>query len=261
MSDQENSVDPSSSSSRDLGENNHKLKNQGNTIVINQEQAFLVIEFEPEDLVDFQKLRVPKVFSEICRRIASGELLQDILDSDKDRFPCNANFYRFCDRHESASRAYHRARVQQMEAWSDQLIIRSKDSSRDVIENEIYDKHGNHLRTERRSDNTAVNRDRLITENMKWLMARVNPEKYSDKHQLELSGSVAVTPIIELNMKGVNISQAPAPPSLPSPFSFANDRPKLEALGDKFVERNERHKANAKARRIKAKARKAKASG
>lgn len=189
---------------------------------------WLFFPYSDKQKLAFKMLADDNLFDQICYQVESGELLIDVLTKyDAISVP---HFYRFININERHKEKFLHARITQMHVFSDQILKESKNRSRDVIENEKWDKDGNVIGIERRSDNTAVNRDRLITDNMKFLMARLAGTTYSEKQQIEHSGSINVQPVIELNLKGfapkaVDVTPQPAEPKLlpiPNPFVKAN---------------------------------------
>lgn len=82
---------------------------------------------------------------------------------------------------EFMANSYARAKAACNEVWEHKIMERSLDDSRDLQP----DGKGGF-----KSDNTSVNRDRLITDNMRWLMRVREPRKYSDKQQLDVEGNV-----------------------------------------------------------------------
>lgn len=140
---------------------------------------------------------------EINRLIAQGATLTEALKAPgmPDRF----TVYRWLGKSPSFALAHTRARHLQMQTYADVMVDRSKDSSRDVIETETsYVKKNGEVITkiERRSDNTAVNRDRLVFDTMKWLMSRLLPNVYGDKLDVTSGGQV-ITPQVTVNIKAM----------------------------------------------------------
>lgn len=78
--------------------------------------------------------------------------------------------------------------------WESLITNISDDQSRD----QVPDGKGGY-----KSDNTAVNRDRLRVDSRKWLMAKALPKVYGDKLQQELSNpdGTAFAPILNINVK------------------------------------------------------------
>ena len=89
---------------------------------------------------------------------------------------------------------HSRAKVLRAHKWADNAFKRIHDESRDYY----TDSKG-----ERRSDNTAVQRDKLITETYKFLMARHAPKEYGDTNKIELFGKdgAPFQPVLNITIK------------------------------------------------------------
>lgn len=126
----------------------------------------------------------------ICERIAKGETLTDICESLEIN---RIKVYRWTRADEAFRNQYAQAREDQMHSFADEILKTSRDSSRDVIEtvSEKLDKETGEViatKVEKRSDNTAVQRDRLIVDSMKFLMARLAPRYYGEKVEQTIQG-------------------------------------------------------------------------
>lgn len=100
---------------------------------------------------------------------------------------------------------YTDARMNGFEVWEERIRERAADDTRDVIENviEFVDKEGNVTKrvTQKRSDNTAVNRDRLTVDTDKWLMSKLAHGIYGEKVSQEHTGNITITPVINYKPK------------------------------------------------------------
>ena len=146
----------------------------------------------------------PEIANQICYRLASGELLEDICAPDD--MPDRVTVYGWTRTNKDFSNDYAQARVDQQHTFSDRIIKRSLDSSRDVIEDEVQgvDKAGNPIKTVKRSsDNTAVQRDSLIFKTHAFLMGRLAAAHYGDKIQQEITGKdgAPFQPVLNINVK------------------------------------------------------------
>lgn len=119
-----------------------------------------------------------QIADEICERISLGETLVDICKSP--HIPNQVTVIRWTYARPEFCKAYARARLQQQHSWADQILAIADDESRDYY----FDAKG-----ERHSDNTSVNRDRLRSDNRKWLMARLAANVYGDKVTNEHTGA------------------------------------------------------------------------
>lgn len=133
-----------------------------------------------------------EIFDEILDRISEGELLTHICKSD-NKYPQRATFLRWTRISDELRSQYALAREDQQHCWADEIMMRGKDESRDYY---VDDKGI------RRSDNTAVQRDRLICDNTKWLMARLAHRVYGDKIEQQLTGKDGESLSIVVNVNG-----------------------------------------------------------
>jgi len=113
----------------------------------------------------------------ICDLLADGKTLTEICKDDD--MPHRVTVLRWCRKYPDFRIAYASARQDQQHIFGDIIIERSKDESRDYY---VDDKGV------RRSDNTAVQRDRLFCDNLKFLMARLASDTYGDKVRQEITG-------------------------------------------------------------------------
>lgn len=144
---------------------------------------------------DYLKTGRPSTYTkelgqEICLRISNGELLTKIVL--EDGMPAFSTVYDWADAHPEFSSALSRAKRIQAFHHADFIAIRALDESRDYY----TDSKG-----ERRSDNTSVLRDRLVSENFKHLMRCQNREAFGDKSETEISGPNQTPLVPVLNIK------------------------------------------------------------
>lgn len=76
-----------------------------------------------------------------------------------------------------------------MHKWADEIVQIAKNETRDYQTVTIFDGKGNVRKTYVQSDNTAVNRDRLKVDTMRWLMAKLAPKVYGEKVIQEITGA------------------------------------------------------------------------
>jgi len=108
----------------------------------------------------------------ICERIASGETLANVCAGPN--MPNRVTVYRWVVGDEKFCNLYTRAREQCADAWFDEALRVS----------EAADSNG---------DPKFVPGSRLYVDTLKWAAAKLRPRSYSDKLQLEHSGSQTVT--------------------------------------------------------------------
>ena len=132
----------------------------------------------------------PTLFSEalaahICGELATGETLTKICRTPG--LPVPATVHRWKRENPQFSADYARARVDQMEAWSDEIITISDDSSMDTVTKR--DPKGREFEA---IDHENIQRSRLMVDTRKWIMAKIAP-RYADKVAHEHSGEVVHT--------------------------------------------------------------------
>lgn len=143
---------------------------------------------------------------EICKRIASGRTTLSV-SKDED-MPCRDTIYEWRDngKHPDFADMYARARAKLYEHWADEVLDCSDNESRDYSEKvtEHVGKDGDiyKIETERKSDNTAVQRDRLKADSRKWLLSKLRPSEYGDKSQVEVAGKngEALVPVLNITV-------------------------------------------------------------
>lgn len=127
---------------------------------------------------------------EICDRLIGGELITQICQDA--HMPCRQTVWLWREREPDFSDQYARAERLQTESLADDMLIRSRDESRDYLKVKRTLKDGT-IVEEVKSDNTAVLRDSLVARSYQWIMERRNPDKYMLKNQA-VNVNVAVAP-------------------------------------------------------------------
>lgn len=117
-------------------------------------------------------LHTPELAEEICSRIASGESLRHICESD-DKFPAVSTICGWVlDNREGFTEQYTHARRIQAELLADELFSIADDGKNDTYE----DDEG---RT--RTDHDVIARSRLRVDTRKWYLSKVLPKIYGDR--------------------------------------------------------------------------------
>lgn len=130
----------------------------------------------------------------ICEHLALGKTLPQILELRLPGVPEDrTTIYRWTREHEEFRNAYVRARQDQMDTWVEDMIRISNDDSRDVMRDEMG---------RLRSDNTAVNRDKLRCDTIKFIASRLHAKKYGDKVMQEITGPEggALLPVLNITI-------------------------------------------------------------
>ena len=140
-------------------------------------------------------------------RIANGELLTDICN--EEGMPDRTTVIEWKRREETGkdfSLALARAREEQQHTFADELLKVARDGSKDLTPcvTERLDKGGNitAIVTETKSDNTTVQRHRLICDQLWRLMQVLNATAYGQRDKIELTGKdgSALTPVLNITI-------------------------------------------------------------
>src|SRR6516162_11958508 len=128
-----------------------------------------------------QRTLTHELFQAILERIETGEMLAIILR--EDGMPSRTRFYAFMDAEPSRKDAYTRARLSWCDYLAEKVMMISLDRSGDII---VED--GKAV-----ADHARIQRDRLITDNAKWLLAKWGRRTYGAGPELEAADSGPVT--------------------------------------------------------------------
>lgn len=132
----------------------------------------------------------PEVLEQILEEIRHGASERSIFD--REEMPSWSAWGQFKARADDAFMSqYERAKELKYQSWESEIVKIAKDDSRDMQP----DGKGGF-----KSDNTAVNRDRLKVDTMKWLMSKMMPKVYGDKIAQEITGADGAPLIPELNI-------------------------------------------------------------
>lgn len=113
--------------------------------------------------------------AEICRRIVEGESLTRICKDEG--MPNVSSVYLWLFKNKDFSNQYARAREDQADTYSDQIV----DIGEEVPMMVITDEDG---KVTKRIDPAGVNRNRLRVDARKWVAAKLKPKKYGDRQIL-----------------------------------------------------------------------------
>ena len=106
---------------------------------------------------------------DICARIANGESLRNICRDAA--MPNQDTVYSWLNKDKEFSEQYTRARARQEDSYFEDLI--------EIADGVI-------------PDAAEVAKARVQIDARKWVLSRMNPKKYGDKVQTELSGAVQI---------------------------------------------------------------------
>ncbi|WP_210236257.1 terminase small subunit protein [Ochrobactrum sp. CGA5] len=131
----------------------------------------------------------------ICERIADGESLRTICDDQG--MPSRTTVFKWLSRFNEFADQYARAREAQADTLFDEILSIADDGRNDWMEKtnkdgevigEVFNKE-------------AVQRSSLRVEARKWMAGKLRPKKYSEKLDLNVSGSLQTTPEEQLNAR------------------------------------------------------------
>ena len=118
---------------------------------------------------------------EVINRISNGESLLNICRDDK--MPCRDTIFEWLSRDKEFSDKYDRAREIRADRIFDEILEIADDSSDDYVKGDDGEVVLNR---------EAIERAKLKIDARKWILAKMVPKKYSEKMELEHSGSVAL---------------------------------------------------------------------
>ena len=136
----------------------------------------------------------PQLAIEICERLANGESLRRICDSD-ERFPTESAVRQWVIRDVQGFAAqYTHAREIGLDRMADELIEIADDSSRDTT-----------TRTDGSecADTEWINRSRLRVDARKWHTSKISPSKYGDRLMAQLDATV--THQVKPDLSGLSV--------------------------------------------------------
>lgn len=124
----------------------------------------------------------PELAEEICARLASGEGLRKICESEDMPNASTVHLWVLQDR-EGFSKQYAQARAIQAEVMFDEILEISDESRKDILGDD-------------KSDNARVQAHKLRVDTRKWYMSKVMPKKYGDKIDHTTNGKEIPIPIL-----------------------------------------------------------------
>ena len=132
---------------------------------------------EPRKRGGQRTVYTPELAEEICDRIANGETLRQACRL-KGINECTVRKWVMSDIN-GFSTQYARARELCIESWADEIVEISDEGTNDWMKREGKDGEG----TAYAINGEHVSRSKLRSDNRKWLLSRLKPEKYGDRLQ------------------------------------------------------------------------------
>lgn len=131
----------------------------------------------------------------ICERLSDGESLRSICDGED--MPNKATVFRWLAANEAFRDQYAVAREAQADAMFDDMLDIADDGRNDWMAKR--NDAGEIISWQENGE--ALRRSALRIDARKWMAGKLQPKKYGDKVQLDHSGELKLTPIIEINGK------------------------------------------------------------
>jgi hypothetical protein len=120
----------------------------------------------------------PEIGSLICYELIKGKSLRKIC-KDNPTVPSIHSIYKWLQEVPEFAEQYQKARLYQADTFLEEILDTARDTSDDIT----FSKDGTPI-----TNNKAINRARLICDNLKWVMGRLNARKYGDIQRVEHSG-------------------------------------------------------------------------
>lgn len=121
-----------------------------------------------------------KQFDSIIKHIEEGNSLRSALKQPGT--PSSKTFYEWIDDDDELRKRYARASEKRADAIFEDIIDIADDTSKDVDEIDIGD---GVIATKVNHEN--IQRSKLRVDARKWMLAKMNPKKYSDKNQVDVT--------------------------------------------------------------------------
>jgi len=144
----------------------------------------------------------PELEQAILYRIAHGESVRRICIDPE--MPASSSIYEHLIESKAFAEQYARAREAQMEAMADEILDIADDGSNDYMTITKGDESYNV------EDKEVTNRSRIRVDARKWLMSKLNPKKYGDKIDHNVTGEIK-TVIVRSEPKSGTIAPAKTP--------------------------------------------------
>lgn len=132
-------------------------------------------------------LYTDELAKEICEAITQSSRGLNVLCQENEHWPHQVTVRRWISSKLGFRNMYAEAKLKQADAMVEEIIEKSKDESRDFLIK--YDESGNQFMV---GNSTAVARDKLIIDTLKWVAAKYAPRIYGDTGKDEKTNSEAL---------------------------------------------------------------------
>jgi hypothetical protein len=122
---------------------------------------------------------IDQIFDYVCENIEKGRALRKVLKDEN--MPSSKTFFNWLDLYPEKVKQYARATEIRAEAIFDDILSIADENSNDTY---ITDDGLE------RVNNDVIQRSRLRIDARKWVLSKLNPKKFGDKVQNELSGTI-----------------------------------------------------------------------
>lgn len=129
---------------------------------------------------------------EICEQVTAGKVLATICADEG--MPSSRTVLRWLRDHPEFAVIYDRARQSRADAWAEEIIQISDDTSQDYTDKERSDGS-----TARVLDAEHVQRSRLRIDARKWLMGKAAPKRYGDHMTVDQTSEVTLKQDVDLS--------------------------------------------------------------
>ena len=149
----------------------------------------------------------------ICERIANGESLRQILETEG--MPASSTVFKWLSDDASFSEQYARAREAQADAVFDDILSIADDGRNDWMQRNYGEE------TRRVENGEAIRRSQLRIDARKWMAGKLKPKKYGERLDLHHSGGIETMSEEQVNARlaellgkaGIDVAADPARPA------------------------------------------------
>ena len=129
----------------------------------------------------YSKEQIETTFNSICEDIEQGYSLRTVLKNGDN--PSSQTFYKWLDSDETKSKRYARACEKRAESIFEDVLEIADESNGDTI----TDEDGN-----KRFNSEFAARSKIRIDARKWMLGKLQPEKYGDTTKVNLSGDLEI---------------------------------------------------------------------
>jgi len=149
--------------------------------------------------VILRSIEAGKTLKNICRELATGENA-DLPLMSFTLTPAEICIY--VNDTAGARKAYASARQFGHDAMAEEILDIADDGR-----NDYYEKLKRNGELVVLCDHENVNRSRLRVDSRKWLLSKLNPEKYGERSSLEVSGGLDIAAVLSTRLKRIEATE------------------------------------------------------